>query len=387
MMSIKTKARIFYVFTDFFNGTLLTFLPFYIKTHFGFSGSEFGTILFIAGIFAILGILIGPYLINIFRKEKVVLIVEYSMMLLALFIIYFSNNFYLITLATGLAYLNRMAMYVIGDNLMSDIGDRIGVPFGKFRSFGSIGWALTFFINGYLIINHPNIFLIFWAILVVLAIINLLSIEEAKKEEKVYNLVQVETIKEISKYELARNYLFVAVIIYTLSQTVPNFINFLIIEVGGSVELYGVIFGALSIVEFIVMFNAHSIRNKLRDQQYIELIIVLYIVKLLLIVFTKNPIIIYISAIFDPFIYGLLLPFNPVFLKENTPPKLNGAILSLFGILSLLAIAGFSFIAGNLMDIFSTRAVFVAYIIVASLALLLVKFMKIDKKQKEIRRE
>ena len=73
MMSIKTKARIFYVFTDFFNGTLLTFLPFYIKTHFGFSGSEFGTILFIAGIFAILGILIGPYLINIFRKEKVVL--------------------------------------------------------------------------------------------------------------------------------------------------------------------------------------------------------------------------------------------------------------------------------------------------------------------------
>lgn len=382
MMDIKTKARIFYIFTDFFNGTLLTYLPFYVKSHYGFSGSQFGTILFVAGIFAIVGILIGPYLINIFRKEKFVLIIEYALMLLALIIIYFTNNFILITLATGLAYLNRMAMYVVGDNLMSDIGDKIGVPFGKFRSFGSIGWALCFFINGYLIINHPNIFLINWAILVILAIFNLISIEEEKKEEKVYNLVQVETIKQISTYETARNYLFIAIIIYTLSQTVPNFINFLIIEVGGSVELYGMIFGALSIVEFIMMFNAHKIRNKMRDKQYIELIIILYIVKLLLIIFTRNPLIIYLSAIFDPFIYGLLLPFNPVFLKENTPPKLNGPILSLFGILSLLAIGGFSFLAGNLMDIFSTRSVFVAYILVAVFALILVNIMKLEEKQK-----
>ena len=101
-----------------------------------------------------------------------------------------------------------------------------------------------------------------------------------------------------------------------------------------------------------------------------------------MIVFTHNPIIIYISAIFDPFIYGLLLPFNPVYLKENTPVALNGPILSLFGVLSLLAIGAFSFLAGNLMDIFSTKAVFVAYIVVALIALALVNFLKIENKEK-----
>ncbi len=383
MISTKIKARIFYVFTDFFNGTLLTYLPFYVKTQFDYTGSEFGTILFIAGIFAVFGILIGPYLINIFHKEKFVLIIEFAMMLLAIILINFVDNFILITLAVGMCYLNRMAMYVVGDNLMSDIGNRIGVPFGQFRSFGSVGWAACFFINGYLIINHPSLFLLNWGILVLLAIINVVSIEEEKKEEKVKNLIKVETIKQISSYETARNYLFVAVVIYTLSQTVPNFINFLVEEVGGSVELYGAIFGALSIVEFIVMFNAHTIREKInKDKLYIELIIILYIVKLLLIIFTHNPIIIYISAVIDPFIYGLLLPFNPVFLKENTPVSLNGAVLSLFGVLSLLAIGGFSFLAGNLMDIFSTRAVFVAYMLVALIALVLVKFLKIEDKQK-----
>lgn len=382
MKSIKTKARLFYVFTDFFNGTLLTYLPFYVKTHFEYSGKEFGTLLFVAGIFAVIGILIGPYLINFFKKEKMVLIIEFSMMLLAILLISVSESYFLITLAVGMCYLNRMAMYVVGDNLMSDIGDQHGVPFGQFRSFGSVGWALCFFINGYLVINHPNIFLINWAILVFLAIINLVSIKEVPKREKVKNLVKIETIKQIFEYETARNYLFVAIVIYTLSQTVPNFINFLVEEVGGSVELYGAIFAILSIIEFIVMFNAHKIREKMKDKQYIELIIILYIAKLVLIIFTNNPILIYISAIFDPFIYGLLLPFNPVFLKENVSFSLNGAILSLFGVLSLLAIGSFSFLAGILMDMFSTRAVFVAYIVVALIALLLVKWLKIENKQK-----
>lgn len=383
MINTKINAKLFYVFTDFFNGTLLTYLPFYVKTQFDYSGNEFGTLLFIAGIFAVLGILIGPYLINIFHKEKFVLIIEFSMMLLAIILIYFTDNLIIVTLAVGMCYLNRMAMYVVGDNLMSDIGQRVGVPFGKFRSFGSVGWAACFFINGYLIINHPLLFLLNWGILVVLAIINIALIEEEKKEEKVKNLVKVETIKQISSYEVARNYLFVAVVIYTLSQTVPNFINFLVEEVGGSVELYGAIYGTLSIVEFLVMFNAHSIREKIsKDKLYIQIIILLYIGKLLLIVFTHNPIIIYISAIFDPFIYGLLLPFNPVYLKENTPVALNGPILSLFGVLSLLAIGAFSFLAGNLMDIFSTKAVFVAYIVVALIALALVNFLKIENKEK-----
>ncbi|MDF9866650.1 PPP family 3-phenylpropionic acid transporter [Bacilli bacterium PM5-3] len=376
-MTITQRARLYYVFTDYFNGTLLTYLPLFLKEHYHYTGSELGTILFVAGIFAIIGILIGPPITNIFKKEKSTLIIENLLMLLAIGTIFMSDNFILVTIATGLCYLNRMAMYSIGDNLMSDIGNEHGIPFGKFRSFGSIGWGLCFLVNGFLVIKYPNYFILVWATLCVLAIINLLKLQERKKEEKQANLIDVKTVVEMSSYKNAIKYLMLVTLLYVPLQTASSFINFLILELDGKVEIFSTLTAALVIVEFLVMFFAHKLRQRLTDQQYFELIAILLICKFAIISFATSPILVYCSALFDPVIFGMILPFNPSYLKDSVPNRFNATILSFFGIISLIAMALYSKLAGNIMDIYSTKMVFIVYLGIAILVLVLTKILKI----------
>lgn len=384
-MTITQRARLYYVFTDYFNGTLLTYLPLFLKHRFQYSGSEFGTVLLVAGIFAVLGILIGPMIVNRFKKEKSVMIIEFTLMLFSIGLIAISSNFYVIILATGLCYLNRMAMYSIGDNMMADIGKEHGIPFGRFRSFGSIGWGLCFLVNGFLVINHQSWFLIVWAVATVIAIFNLIKLDEKTVQKKQASLIEIKTVKEISKYKNAIHYLIIATMMYILLQTASPFVNFMVLELGGRIEIYSTVTAALVIIEFLVMFYANEVRKKISDQQYVELIVFLLIIKMLIISFASSPYLVYGSAILDPIIFGLILPFNPDYLKASVPKKFNATILSFFGIVSLIAMALASKLAGNIMDLISTKAVFIGYLLLAVLIMLLVKVFKI--KESSYRRE
>lgn len=377
-MGILQRARLYYIFTDYFNATLLTYLPIFLKSHYNLSGSEFGRILSVAGIFAIFGILIGPVIVNRFKKQKYVIMFEFVAMMIALAMYFFTTDYYVVMLATGFCYFNRMAMYVIGDNMIADIGNARGIPFGKFRSFGSVGWGVCFLLNGFLVVNQPQWFLVVWFFIVAGAIGNLIFLQEEPTTIEQPNIITKTTIKEISKYPSAIHYLVIAPMIYILLQTVPPFANFLVIELGGKVEIYSTVVAILVIIEFVGMFYAHKVRQRMSDKRYLELVALFLIAKVAIVAFASSPILIYGSAIFDAMAFGLILPFNPDYFKASVPKKLNATIMSVFGVVALLAMAIFSEIAGNLMDFFSTRAVMIAYLILAILMLVLLRFLKIE---------
>lgn len=375
---IKLQTKLYYIFTDYFNATLLIYLPLFLKNRFNYDGSQLGTILFVAGIFAIIGILVGPRLVNKFNKEKSVIIIEFIALLLALILIMNTSNFYLIAFATGLTYLCKMAMYSIGDNFIADLSVQNDMIYAKQRSFGSIGWGLCFFLNGFLVMSYPTIFIIVWAVLIVLAIINLLLLKEEPKEEKLASLVSIATFKEIAKNKKTVFYLLIIMCVYMITQTQPNFLNFFVQEIGGSVEKLSVATASFVIIEFTVMFYAQEIRKKMSDRTYLNIIVLLLMLKTGLVCIATKPILVYASVIIDPMVFGLLLPFNTLYLKESVSSKYNSTVLSIYGMASLFLIAIYSKFAGNLMNMFDSRAVFISLFILTIVLFISLQVYKID---------
>ncbi|MDR1781495.1 MAG: MFS transporter [Bacilli bacterium] len=375
------KSRLFYIFTDFFNSVLLVFLPLLLKTFFQLSDNTFGTVMLIAGFFAIAGIILSHFIVVKFKQEKYALILEFILMLIAVVAIFFNTNIVIITITTGLCYLNRMAMYTIGDNMMVEIANHNKLSFGKFRSFGSIGWGLSFLLNGYLVMNHPKLFLIVWFIFILLAIINLLflpTLENRNKDETKVNY------RLLLKYPNVLKYLIIAIIIYVLIYSVPPFINFRILELNGKVEIYSLVTAILVILEFVMIYFANEYRKRMVDKNYLITIGIFLSIKMLLISMTNIPLIIYLTALFDPIIFGLILSFNPTYIKQSCDVKLNGLVLNIFGVLSLFFIALCSKFSSSIMEYFSLKYLFIFYLILALLVIILSQLFKIkDYSQEE----
>ncbi|MDR3215600.1 MAG: MFS transporter [Bacilli bacterium] len=375
------NARLFYVTTDYFNSILLVFLPLFLKTFYHYDGNVFGTILFIAGLFAIGGIILGYLLVNKLKNEKDALIIEFLIMSGAILMLLFFNNIIIVSIAVGLCYLNRMAMYTIGDNMMVEIANANNLAFGKFRSFGSIGWGLSFLINGFLVMNAPYLFLIIWYIVCILAIVNLFLLPNIKK---VIALKEKISLKELLLYPNAIKYLIIAIIIYVLIYSVPPFLNFRILELKGQVEVYSFITAILVIGEFLMIFFANEFRKRTKDKYYIMSIGLCLSLKMLVIFISNNPIIIYATAILDPIIFGLILPFNPAYLKVSTSVRLNGLVLNIFGVMSLLFIALCSKFSSSIMDVINLKFLFMVYLLMALLVIVLPLLFKLDNySQKE----
>lgn len=383
-MKLKS-ARLYYVFTDYFNGTLLTYLPLYLFNKYNYSGSKYGTILLIAGLFALVGIIISPYIINIFKREKSVMIVEFTLMFLAIIVLANTNNYYVIIVAMSFIYLNRMAMYSIGDNLIEGIAKSNGLAYGKFRSFGSVGWGTCFLVNGYLVSNQPQYFLIFFAIICIGAIINLFFLSEDKKETKVSSILHPQTYRNLKIGHNAFVYLIVVSLVSICIQTSANFTNILIQDLDGRVDLYGTLTAVLVTVEFTVMFFSHNIRRKLLDQRYFELVGILLIFKMICLVFASTPTMVYLTALIDPFIFGLVLPFTPSFLKDNVAKKDSLTVFVIMGILTLVVTAVYSKISGEIMQYFNIKAVFIGYLIIACLIYIITKVFKINYPRNELK--
>lgn len=369
------QARLYYVFTDFFNSILLVFLPLFIKLFYKYSDDTFGTILLVAGFFAIGGIVLGHFMVKLLKNEKYVLMIEFILMALAIMLLYFNVNVIVVGGAVGLCYLNRMAMYTIGDNLMVEIAKQKQLAFGKLRSFGSIGWGLSFFLNGFLIVNFPRIFLLVWLVLVMIAIINMAFLPKLNREAVTSGNIKY---RELFKYKNVLKYLVLSTIIYVLLYSVPPFINLRILELKGRIEIYSLITAFFVILEFVMIYFANEYRKRVHDKYYLMTIGGFLTLKMFLIYSAASAVLIYLTALFDPIIFGLILSFNAAYLKQSSAVALNGLTLNIFGVLSLLFIALSAKFSTYLMAMFDLQNLFIFYLILAVLSFILPAFFKIN---------
>lgn len=369
------NARLFYVTSDYINATLLIYLPLFIKTYYKFDGIQYGNILFIAGLFAILGVLIAPVLINYFKNRKIIIIIENLLMIFGIVMMCFSSNYLIIFVATGLCYLNRMAMYSIGDDINNDFALSINISFSKIRSFGSIGWGIAFITNSYLIINYPQFFLVVWLIISSLACLNLIYIKE--NHNNFSNNYRFVDIIELFKFKNTIKYFILGLIIYVLMYCIPIFINLYLLENNISITNYSYFGGVLVILEFIIMFFSLRIAKFIKDNNYILIIGILLVFKLLLII-SANDLLIYASCIIDPFIFGMILPFNPFYLKKSIEVKYHSLVLILFGLFTLLIIAIVNKLMSLVLALSSINIVLVVFIVIAWILVILTLFFKID---------
>ncbi len=353
------KFRAYYFLVDFNIGILLVYLPVVLRGYNNINESTIGKLFFIGGIVAIIGALINGIIAQKINDERRILQLGIMFLLLGAILLINATTYHLILLSFILIFFIRSTLNIIGDEviinfiMINKVGD-----FGKIRSFGSIGWASNFFINGFIITNYPDKFYLVWitaivALLIVAFIMPKVIVPHDQLEFKLKDLTKLWNNKNIVYFFIISGLLWGTII------NMQTYSQFFLTDLGGSLQTYAWINGFIGIVDFIIMANSTKIKNKAGESYYLKGLILLMVVKYLIIAIALSPIFIYISILIDPVFFGLFVPFSSVFIKREVNFDLSAMALTITNVINMVMAAIFSIIFGYMYEFISPMSVFI----------------------------
>mgnify|MGYP000495023064 FL=1 len=191
--------KLFYFFVDYNIGIMIVYLPVLLRNLHGIEEATIGSLFLLAGLVSIVGALTSGYIGQNIKDERKILQLGVLGLLIGALLVVSTSNLLIIALSFVFIFFVRSALYTIGDELaITHIHNSKGGDFGKVRSFGSIGWALNFFISGVLISGYPTLFIINWVVAIMFLLITTFRIPKIIVEEHTGDF-KISDVKHIIK--------------------------------------------------------------------------------------------------------------------------------------------------------------------------------------------
>ncbi len=365
--------RLYYMMVDFNVGILLVYLPVFLRSYLGFTEIQIGQLYLWAGIVSIIGSMVNGYIAQKISDERRVVQIGSLMIIASIFALYFYHSFaFTLVIFTSLFFM-RTTIYVIGDELIINYLEQhpdLAIDFGKIRSFGSLGWGLNFLINGFIISYAPEMLIVTWLIAAFLLLFASLKMPlvNVKHEHEKFEIKKIATLLSNRNFMI---FILCNALFWGTINNMQTYSQFMVQDLGGTLTIYGLINSAILIVDFLVMNNSPKINDKLGNKKYYRLLGILLFGKYVLIMLAKDPTLVYISVLFDPFFFGLMVPFTSKYIKRLISPNLSTIALSMEKVFVQISAAIGSIVFGYVYSSYGGQYVFMIMVILVILNLIL----------------
>ncbi len=211
---------------------------------------------------------------------------------------------------------------VVDGMTLSLVRTRPDLSYGKFRLWGSFGYALTAFIVGYLAMNNTSlIFSIAAVLFLIILIINLFTLPPKPVTGR--NLVNFNSLKNFMQNKVVLSFFFLMLFYGISISPLHQFINLYYIEIGASNKLIGTAFALQAGFEIPFFLFGIRLVKKTSPEFVILLAMFVSILRMILYGFISDPNI----AIFIGILHGFTISFFLVgavqYVQSHTPPELS----------------------------------------------------------------
>lgn len=325
-------------------------------TEVGYSSSERGYIMAAYALVAMIGQFYVGYLCDKYKTTKKFVIYS-SIILMGFMILTFKlndRNFLLHLFLMG----NTVGFIRIVGNLMETWlveVDGLYPYFGRIRSFGSLGWALSSLASGYIILNfgYENMMWISVGINLLVVIVSFYMEDAAKADSA---SVKLSDIKELF---LNKNYVLL-IVVYTLTWIVYNADNVSITDyifsVGGTEADIGKKWFVQALSELPLMLVAGYLLNRLRGKKMMVIGSIALSVRFILYAAFPSVNAIILLSVLQMFSFPFILVSQKELFLRESPAHLrsSGQMISVSFSAGLSAIIS-PIIAGYLGEFFPIR--------------------------------
>lgn len=374
-----------YYLIDFLVGTILIWIPIFLKVKLEYNSIEIGILLTISGI---TGIVFTFVLANIAQKildQRKIFRYGIFTCIIPIFLIMLSNNFYMIMIILILINIMRYILYIITDDItINYVNQNKDIEFGKIRSYGSLGWGSNFLINYILFTINPYFIFITIFIVSLGLFYNSFKLPISNEEKKHFKIKDGLKLLEYKNYVL---FCFIIALMWSIINNATTMIEYSVIDLNGSLAIF-VILSVLGTVFDMIFMNLLSskILKKLNGRKYFLLFIGLFLIKFSLLSLFLSPQIIYFTLLIDPIFFALMIPFLSVFIKNEINVNLSVIALMSATLLNAFMQAIFAYVYGFVYEVAGAKMVFKIMLVMILIIIVLitkVNFQKIDYSLKQ----
>lgn len=268
------------------NTIIISYLPLYLQYK-GLTNAEVGWVLAIGPLATILAQPFWGFLSDKYKTVKKILLICVSGMLVASTIFFQMDVLVAILLSAGLFYFFSTPIGALGDSLAQRRAFELKVPFGSIRTWGSIGFAVSSLVIGFVLTNIGIQYMIFpYLMFGVFALFIATRLQDVQVSSEPVQL------HDVKKMFSNKPYIFFLILIIFLCLTHranDSFVGLYIVELGGSESLVGLAWFVGVISEAIVFALAGYWFKKYHPMVFVILAGALYSIRWLFFASAQSP--------------------------------------------------------------------------------------------------
>lgn len=342
----------------------------------GYSNSEIGLLIAVGNIVALV---MQPIVADIAdRSQKISLatmteLMTVIMMVLSIGQLVIKHR----SFALFVIYVLLLALQVCLQPLFNTLNFKLqecGVElnFGLCRAGGSVAYAAVCTFIGTLVDRFgANVLPISSEIILVMMMISIIvTIRHYNKLLSENGRVETATFSKTNEQEITlldfikRNKMFLVLNIgvlfmYSNNQLLNTFMYQVLVEIGGSGEDLGRIFGMMAFLEIPTMVCFDRINRRFSSQKLIIFASVVFTAKMILIFMSGSVAMIYVAETLQIFSYGLFIPGMVKFIARTMAPGEQAKGQALFTMMMSFSSIVSNLVGGWLLDISGTRAMLI----------------------------
>ncbi len=354
------------------------FMPVYVASLPFSTDKTVGEVLAIGAIVTCISEAVWSYIAGKAKNKANVFFVSLIMLIaVSLLFLYDGMTKPFLYICVVLLYGVYMVHQPLTDTICSETHQQTKFGFGFFRSFGSLGYALTGFVLVFLPNKNPTSIFVYTA--VVAAITAVFS--KMMRAPRVYNAPE-EKNKNIFNSAYIR-FLIYAFVLGTGCSSISAFfaVYFTSPEgLGGSIEMFSMIMGLSAFVEWLIVMFYSKISKKISAKYTFFIIAVAGVFRSLVIYLAPVPAVAAFSVVFNCIWYGLLWANLAPYIKSIVPAEGNAFAQGIWAVVShgVGAFVG-SYLSGIYADAFGQRNLFLAIAIMMGVLALFTPALIEDK--------
>ncbi|WP_456275356.1 MFS transporter [Bacillus sp. AK128] len=341
----------------------------------GMTPSQIGWILAIGPIASLISEPIAGYLSDKYKSVKKVILFSAIGMFVSGIIFFQFDQFLLFAIFAYFLFFFMAPIGALGESLAQKTANQLGVPFGSLRMWGSLGFAISSVVTGY-VLNYLGVENIMIPFLFFTAIVLLTSwwLQDVKGSDKPVQLLDA--------FKLLKDARFITFLLVALTITIAHrandvYLSLFIKELGGDETLIGWAWFVGVSIEVFVFAISHLWFRKFHELTFIMIAALLYGIRFIGMSFASSPIEIFIYQPLHGIIFAIFFTASFSYVTKIVPEQLQSTghvlLVSVFfgysGIIGALA-------GGSIMEDYGIHTLYLLLGISSLLGLVLLIIYK-----------
>lgn len=354
------------------------FMPVYVASLPFSTDKTVGEVLAIGAIVTCISEAVWSYIAGKAKNKANVFFVSLIMLIAtSLLFLYKGMTKPLLYICVVLLYGVYMVHQPLTDTICSEIHHQTKFSFGFFRSFASLGYALTGFVLVILPNENPTSIFVYTAVVAAATAV----FSKLVRAPRVYNAPE-EKNKNIFNSAYIR-FLIYAFVLGVACNSISAFFAVYFTStdgLGGSIGMFSIIMGAGAFVEWLIVMIYSKISVKIKPKHTFFFIALAGVFRSLVIYLAPTPAVASLSVVFNCIWYGFLWATLAPYIKRIVPAEGNSFAQGIWTVVShgAGAFVG-SYLSGIYADAFGQRNLFLAIAIMMGVLVLLTPFLIEDK--------